>query len=287
MLAGLPFSGTLQGMPEAPELETLRTQIGPFLPARVLAVSIWGERTVRAHDPALMQNLTGSHLTHASRLGKWLFLHTDATDPASACLVVHLRMSGRLTISEPETPLEPHTHASFTLLTPLGVRQLRFTDPRTFGEVRLAKSAESVAPGVPDVREALTLRDIPRSLTSSRRAIKTVLLEQSLLVQGVGNYLADEVCHTAGVSPLRTCQMLTVPEWQRILQALPVCFERFAALRGVALEDEGWRDLFGVLGDGATGLLVHGRKTCGTCEGPVTRSEVTGRSAYHCPRCQK
>jgi formamidopyrimidine-DNA glycosylase len=274
-------------MPEAAELETLRTQIEPFLPARVLTVSIWGERTVRAHDPGLMQNLVGSTLTAASRLGKWLFLHTDSEDPSTALLVVHLRMSGRLTIAEPETPLEPHTHASFTLLTPLGVRQLRFTDPRTFGEVRLAKRTADVAPGVPDVSESLTLGDIPRSLTSSRRAIKTVLLEQSLLIQGVGNYLADEVCHHAGVSPLRTCQMLTVPEWQRIIQALPVCFERFAVLRGVALEDEGWRDLFGVLGDGASGLLVHGRKSCGTCEGPVTRSEVTGRSAYHCPRCQK
>jgi formamidopyrimidine-DNA glycosylase len=274
-------------MPEAAELETLRTQISPFLPARVLSVSIWGDRTVRAHDPALMQNLVGSSLVSASRLGKWLFLHTDASDPAAALLVVHLRMSGRLTIAEPEMPFEPHTHASFTLLTPLGVRQLRFTDPRTFGEVRLAKSVMDVAPRVPDVSEALTLRDIPRSLTSSRRAIKTVLLEQSLFVQGVGNYLADEVCHEARVSPLKVCQLLTVPEWQRIMQALPVCFERFALLRGVALEDEGWRDLFGVLGDGATGLLVHGRKTCGTCAGPVTRSEVTGRSAYHCPRCQR
>lgn len=270
-------------MPEAAEIETLRRQIEPYLPARILTASVWGDRTVRAHDQALVTDLVGASFASVSRLGKWLFLHTDD----ERVLVIHLRMSGRLHLLPPDAPHEPHTHASFTLVTAQGPRQLRFVDPRTFGELRVVKSPTEAAPATPDVSEHLTLRHIPQSLLSSRRAIKAILLEQTLLVQGVGNYMADEVCHEAGVLPSRKAATLTVPEWQKILSSLPVCFGRTAELRGVALADEGWRDLFGVLGNGSEALRVHAREMCQTCGGQVLREDIAGRSAYSCARCQK
>lgn len=270
-------------MPEAAEVETLSRQLTGHLPAKVLTAATWGERTVRAHDASLVTDLVGATFTHTSRRGKWLFIHTDD----GRILVVHLRMSGRLHLVTPETPTELHTHAAFTLHTPGGILQLRFVDPRTFGELRVVSDPLEAAPDVPDVSEPLGLSSMPRSLTASRRSLKAVLLEQGLLVQGIGSYMADEICHEARLSPLRPCLNLTVQDWQRVLQAIPVCFERTTALRGVALEDEGWRDLYGALGDGAAALRVHARRVCGTCGGPVTRATLVGRSVYHCPRCQR
>ncbi len=270
-------------MPEAAELETLRRQIEPYLPSRVLTVSIWGDRTVRAHGEDLIKGLQGETFVGAVRRGKWLVLETAS----AGALAVHLRMSGRLHMTLPETPLEPHTHAAFSLSTPLGVRQLRFVDARTFGELRRVRSIADVTPSVPDVSELLTLPMLPRSFTTSRRQLKAVLLEQSALVQGVGNYLADEICFRARLQPTRVCSSLTVPEWQALLKVMPQAFEEFANLRGVALSDETWRDLDNVLGAGSKALQVHGKTVCTGCAKEVSKTKISGRSAYFCTVCQR
>lgn len=270
-------------MPEAAELETLRRQIEPYLPSKVLTVSVWGDRTVRAHSQDQIKELQGETFKSASRRGKWLCIETES----GTALAVHLRMSGRLHMTLPEAPLETHTHAAFTLATPLGVRQLRFIDTRTFGELRRVQSIYDVTPGVPDVSEPLTLSMLPRSFTTSRRQLKAMLLEQTALVQGVGNYLADEICFRAQLKPTRSCNSLTVPEWQALLKVMPPAFEEFATLRGVALSDETWRDLDNVLGDGSKALQVHGRTACAVCGAEVSKTKIAGRSAYFCTTCQR
>ena len=270
---------TMWLMPEAPELETLKRQVAPFLPLRVESVSLSLKRALRHPDSLPLGVLVGETFFKVTRTGKWLILH--GTNHA---LWVHLRMSGRLRWCDPADALEKHTHASLRVNSSRGQADLRFIDPRTFGELRVLKPGAPVS-GVPDIVDAKNAPHEGR-VCSNTMAIKAVFLDQSRFVQGIGNYLADEVCHVARIDPNTQSSSLSKAQWADLGQAASDCFEVFAKARGTALKDEGWKDLFGDLGGGGDLLKVHAKSKCGTCFGPVSKGKIAGRSSYWCHVCQ-
>lgn len=270
------------GMPEAAELETLRYQLAERLPLGVEAVSVTHPRAVRSHDSARMQLLVGTTFHNVTRHGKWLALDTGRHQ-----LAIHLRMSGRLHLLDQAAPVELHTHVVLDVTSQDEEQlSLRFIDPRTFGEVRLLTSGTTCWPESPDVLSAPTREELDEKHRRSSRPIKTLLLDQTAVVAGVGNYLADEICHAANIRPSRPAQRLTHAEWDAVLAAIRDRVQAHAALRGTALADEGWKDLYGQLGQAADELHVHGRHQCSSCGGEVTRTKLAGRSTYYCQRCQ-
>jgi formamidopyrimidine-DNA glycosylase len=194
-------------------------------------------------------------------------------------------MSGRLHLKDLDDQVEKHTHVSLGLDTTAGRKRLDFVDPRTFGEVRLAPAPDMASMGA-DLSVPVAYSNLNKRVAGSKKPVKAVLLEQGLLVSGVGNYLADEICHSAGIPPTATVSSLSRTDLQGLLDRIPSVFEDFALLRGTALADEGWRDLYGTLGDGSSILQVHGRTHCRSCASPVNRVKIAGRSAYICPTCQ-
>ena len=73
--------------------------------------------------------LEGHTIKSVGRLGKYLLLTLDSGDT----LVVHLGMSGQLLrVKSPKDPKPKHTHVVITF-TQGG--ELRYVDPRTFGEL--------------------------------------------------------------------------------------------------------------------------------------------------------
>lgn len=266
-------------MPEAPELETLRRQLTPLLPLHIEGVSLSHKRALRHPDSLPLESLIDDTFTRADRSGKWLILRGS-----HHALWVHLRMSGRLHWCDPKDVLEKHTHASLKVCGEAGPAELRFIDPRTFGELRVLRPDASLSM-VPDITKA-SLAPHKGRASSGNTAIKAVFLDQTRFVQGIGNYLADEVCHTSGIDPNTKSNSLSKAEWLLLGQSAEACFERFASARGTALQDEGWRDLYGDLGDGGNLLKVHAKSSCGTCFGPVSKGKIAGRSSYWCQACQ-
>lgn len=268
-------------MPEAAEVETLRRQLEPFMPFRVMSVDVTGHRTVRAHTPERLQALVGSTLSSAVRRGKWLGLRGDEVG-----LRVHLRMSGRLLL-EDEGVRVPHQHATFVVESADGARhQLGFIDPRTFGEVALW---EDTALGFDSVDVLDTHRDAEAAdrLAKARRCLKDVLLDQRAVVQGVGNIYADEVCHVLGVRPDTACSAISPAVSAALMEAIRGVVEAAVGHRGTALRDEGWSDLHGVLGGHGEHLMVHEQAQCRRCLTAVVKTKVAGRTTYWCPECQQ
>src|SRR5262249_46503957 len=74
-----------------------------------------------------LRKLVGARITAVRRIGKYLIVDTTAADS----ILAHLGMSGRLRIHAAGDPRAPHTHAVFGL----GARELRFVDPRRFGQI--------------------------------------------------------------------------------------------------------------------------------------------------------
>ncbi len=119
-------------MPELPEVETVVRDLRPLLVGRRIA-SVWvGKPALRTPwKAAWNRRLVGRRVAAVRRRGKWIVLELDD----GQWLVVHLGMTGQLTATAREAPVEDHTHRIFDLDD--GLTQLRFRDVRRFGSATL------------------------------------------------------------------------------------------------------------------------------------------------------
>jgi formamidopyrimidine-DNA glycosylase len=289
-------------MPELPEVETVRRDLaGVYLGHRLEHIAVTGRRTVRRHPPELLEPLEGRTLIATGRHGKYLLLEWDD----GQVLVVHLRMSGQLLAAQPGDPLAPHTHA---VLTFAGAGELRFVDPRTFGELFLATRAatddEAAGPSGPNIPlaggrlaeldhlgpDALDVEVTRlRKVFAGRRApLKALMVDQRVLA-GVGNIYADEICFGARLRPDRPGGSLKPRELKRLAESTRSVLQAAIVARGSSLADEQYRDL-----EGAPGLFqlehkVYGRlgQKCDTCGREIDRVHFGAKSAFLCRKCQK
>jgi formamidopyrimidine-DNA glycosylase len=267
-------------MPELPEVETVRRDVHDRVVGQLISdVLVTGLRTVRRSSPkALEDGAIGRTVIGTGRHGKWLWLALDD----GGCVLVHLRMSGQLRWDSARTDVPLHTHVTFRF----GDHELRFVDPRTFGEV-IALPTEAAGTALiaqgPDAL-AITVAELADRLMHRRRAAKVVLLDQKT-VAGVGNIYADEILHRAHVRP--TATGLSRPAVARVHAAMGEVFAAAIEARGSSLADEQYVDLAGRTGSFQHQHAVHARPVCGTCSGSVTRIVLGGRSAYFCRGCQR
>jgi formamidopyrimidine-DNA glycosylase len=193
--------------------------------------------------------------------------------------IVHLGMTGRLQVCEPQAEVEKHTHAILRLASG---RELRFVDPRRFG--RLSVSADFDAGGI----EPLDI-DLDRFVVLFRgrkTPIKSALLNQKLL-RGVGNIYADESLFRAGIRPRRRASSITREQMGRLFLAVKEVLKEAITLGGSSISDY-------VDADGEEGFFqlqhrVYGREgeSCLVCKTPIKRIVIAGRSSHYCPKCQK
>ena len=138
-------------------------------------------------------------------------------------LVVHLRMSGQLRRNAAKDELEKHTHVIITF-TQGG--QLRFIDPRTFGEMFLATPDEITSEieelstlGVDPVETPMSWVDFGHLLRSKKTTLKGFLTDQSMIA-GIGNIYADEILFDSGLRFDRETGSLTTQEIRRLYRSL-------------------------------------------------------------------
>jgi formamidopyrimidine-DNA glycosylase len=289
-------------MPELPEVETVRRDLDRvYLGHDLERLVVTGGRTVRRHPPELLTALEGRKLTRTGRHGKYLLLEWDD----GQVLVVHLRMSGQLLAAQSDDPLAKHTHA---VLTFAGAGQLRFVDPRTFGEFFLATpvapdEAAAGSPGAnidlaagrlaeldhlgPDALDVDEAR-LRHALAGRRAALKTLMVDQRVIA-GVGNIYADEICFDAGLRSDRPGGSLKRPEITKLTESAHSVLQSAIAARGSSLADEQYRDLQGAPGLFQLEHKVYGRagQKCASCGGEIVRVHFGAKSAYLCRKCQK
>jgi formamidopyrimidine-DNA glycosylase len=264
-------------------------------------IIVTGRRTVRRHPPELLAALDGRTLTATGRHGKYLLLEWDD----GQVLVVHLRMSGQLLAAHADDPLLPHTHAVMTFD---GAEELRFVDPRTFGEFFLAtpgpvngQAAGTAGVNVPLAASRLAELDhlgpdaldvdvaqVRVALAGRRAPLKALLVDQRV-VAGVGNIYADEICFDAGVRPERPGGSLKRTELERLTESTHSILQSAIAARGSSLADEQYRDLQGAPGLFQLEHKVYGRQgqKCAGCGREIERVHFGAKSAFLCRKCQK
>jgi formamidopyrimidine-DNA glycosylase len=272
-------------MPELPEVETVRHDLEQEVVGRTIAeAQATGARTVRRYGPhALVSAVTGRSIASVRRHGKYLLVDLDD----GCVLVVHLRMSGMLlwTPAAPELEL-PHTHARFVFDDG---SQLRFVDPRTFGEIWVTSSEQPELAHIgPDAWNDLTSEVLRRQLSRRKSALKIALVNQEV-VAGIGNIYADEIAWVAKVRPERVASGLSKRSVDAVYEATREVLDLAIRSRGSSLADRQYVDLYGELGEAQQGHRVYARagEPCLRCGSAIVRLPIGARSAFSCRRCQK
>jgi formamidopyrimidine-DNA glycosylase len=276
-------------MPELPEVETIIRALrdggrdGPPLPGRTIerAEVLW-HRTLAAPDLVeFSQRIPGQRVESLGRRGKFALLQlTDDT------LIIHLRMSGDLRV-EPGVdeggiplPLAPHDRAVFYFTD--GVR-LAFNDARKFGRIWLVSDPQTVTGqlGPEPLEEDLTSARFHQMLTSHRRQLKALLLDQTFLA-GMGNIYTDEALHLAGLHPGRISDTLSTEQSDRLLGAIRTVLQRGILTHGASI-DWVYRG-----GDFQNDFRVYRRTglPCPVCQTPIQRTVFGQRGTHICPVCQ-
>lgn len=278
-------------MPELPEVETIARGLDKRVRGDVIE-SVWlGSKPEPLKSPAseIAATLQHKKITSVRRVGKHIVLDLDdngsgrkrsrkGTHPG-AQWIVHLGMTGRMLVCEPNAEMEKHTHAVAQLASG---RQLRFVDPRRFG--RLSVTHGFAAPGSEPLE--VELDRFVELFRGRKTPIKSALLNQSLL-SGVGNIYADESLFRAGIRPRRRASSLTREDLRRLYLALQEVLKEAIALGGSSISDY-------VDADGEEGFFqlqhrVYGREgePCLVCKTAIKRVVLAGRSSHYCPKCQK
>jgi formamidopyrimidine-DNA glycosylase len=278
-------------VPELPEVETIRRDLDKeIVGRRIKTVEVKGKRSVRRHKTGteFRTLLEGKRVASIRRAGKYLIVGLEGDD----VLVVHLGMSGQLLRAKgPKDPLERHTHVVITF-TQGG--QLRFVDPRTFGEM-FVTTTDALTEQVPELahlgfdplEDVMSWARFGQMLAERPTALKTLLMDQKF-VAGIGNIYSDEILFSAGLRYDRLSDSLSAQEIRRLYRAMVETLTEAVKARGSSLADEQYKDLYGETGDYQGQHQVYDREgqACRRCRNAVVRVKVNGRSAFLCEHCQ-
>lgn len=278
-------------MPELPEVEVVRRDLDREVTGRrVKSVDVNLARAVRRHRnrKAFTDRLVDRKITGVTRRGKYLICRLDNDD----ALVIHLGMSGQLLRAKgSREKLAKHTHVVITF-TQGG--QLRFVDPRTFGEMFVTEysaiddDVEELAHlGFDPLESAMSWDWFGQLLAQRSVKLKPLLMDQKFLA-GIGNIYSDEILHYAGLRWDRLSDSLSSQEVRRLYRAMVETLQDAVKYRGSSLADEGYVDLFGKPGEYQTHHQVYAREgqLCPRCRHTIVREKTGGRSTFFCESCQ-
>lgn len=278
-------------MPELPEVEITRRGLIPLLNQTVSLVTI-RNASMRWPIPAhLPQTLVNQTLISLTRRAKYIL--AEFTQPTgTGTLLLHLGMSGRISLLDRNYPAEKHDHFDIAFVGVDGkpAQVLRLRDPRRFGAVLWAGDTPNshvlLAPLGPEpLDDTFNATYIQKQLKTRSCAIKIAIMDAHMVV-GVGNIYASESLFRARIHPETPAKILTLKQCKLLVAEIKDTLNAALIAGGSSL-----RDFFGA--DSNPGYfqqehLVYGRtdEPCKTCSKPIKCIRLGQRSTFFCAKCQ-
>jgi formamidopyrimidine-DNA glycosylase len=273
-------------MPELPEVENVKNTLNRFLPGKVIReVKIHWDNIIKHPIPEEFSiRLTGQTFEQVYRKGKFLIFYLDEDS-----IVSHLRMEGKYGLHEMGEPIDKHTHVVFSFTDGT---ELRYRDVRKFGTMHLFPKGTEGGHlplrllGVEPLSDTLTAGLLQKLFAKTKRNIKAVLLDQSIIA-GLGNIYVDEVLFQAKIHPTTPANELSLLRIKRLKKAIVEILSEAVKHGGSTIRS--YTNSMGEAGDFQLKLFVYGRKgeSCIACKGKIERLVVAGRGTHVCSRCQK
>src|SRR6267378_5390907 len=167
----LPDDCRLFSVPELPEVETIARGLQKRVAGDVIE-SVWlgsKPQTMKSPPAEIARTLEHTRIAQVRRMGKHIVFDLERnglervsgraggarSSPAksrkrqpdqgsNSQWIVHLGMTGRMLVCEPDAEVVKHTHAIVKLASG---RELRFVDPRRFGRLSVASRGDFEATG--------------------------------------------------------------------------------------------------------------------------------------------
>jgi formamidopyrimidine-DNA glycosylase len=270
-------------VPELPEVETVVRCLAPELTGRQVRSVVVHETRLRGGvAPEFASRLTGRRIDGLSRRGKYLLAALDD----GRVWLVHLGMTGRLTLGPADATPERHDHVVVALDDG---RRVTYNDARRFGRMavldREVLEAETGC-GIDPLDAAFTA-DLLFGMTRGRRIpIKALLMDQRR-VAGLGNIYVNEILFHAGIRPRRRAARLGRAECARVVRATRAVLTDAIRRGGSSISD--YRDGLGRRGWFQLRHRVYDRagEACRRCGTAIRAQVLVGRSSFYCPECQR
>jgi formamidopyrimidine-DNA glycosylase len=259
-------------MPELPEMEAWRRQLTD--PVSAFPIAKAGPAhiaTLKTFDPPLRE-LEGRKLRGAERRGKRLLFPTDDGD---LVLLVHLMTSGRLKFLQAgdKAPKTPAFALEFQ-----GGSKLMLTEnakrKRAGVWLLTPEQAEAELEHLGPEALGLTTSQVAEILQADSRRLHSLLRDQRALA-GIGRAWANEILHSAKLSPYALSTDLDETEVERLTDAINTELARGLELRERGASDE-------------KTYRVHKRlgEPCHVCATPLAQVDFDEHTIYYCPQCQ-
>jgi formamidopyrimidine-DNA glycosylase len=227
--------------------------------------------TLKTFDPPL-DALEGRRLAGARRRAKRLLFPTE---DGELVILLHLMSAGRLAYLRPgaKGPKQP-------------AFRLRFADG---AELVLTEGGAKKRAGVwllrADAVEAELAHLGPEADTLDAAAVAAIcagesrrlhaLLRDQRAIAGIGRAWANEILHTAQLSPFALSRELDASEVERLAAAI-----REELARGLELRERGLKN--------PQVYRVHDKlgQPCHVCSTPIARVDYEQHTIFYCPHCQ-
>lgn len=273
-------------MPELPEVEAIRQDL--------LSMNLTGQEIERvvAYNPRTLSPANKEPwdaffhkprpIKSIERKGKWLLIKLTG-----GSLFIHLRMSGKLSITESAHPLL-HERARIIIKKRAS---LSFIDPRKFGRITLIENEDaSPAIGIDPTESGFTEEFFLALISKGNTAIKTLLLDQKK-ISGLGNIYVDEALFRAGIHPEHPVSKLSLPKKKLLYRSILETIREAIKHRGTSLgtSNQNYSGLNKTPGNHQNHLLVYSRQgmPCTKCRKPIEKIRFRGRGTHFCSSCQK
>lgn len=270
-------------MPELPEVETVLKGVAPHLEgATIQDVMIREPRLRWPITPQFRQHLLHQRVGKLSRRGKYLLMPIGR-----GTVLIHLGMSGALSIVERTVQPEKHDHVDIIFSD---TYLLRYRDARRFGCMLWTDE--------PPLNHTLLARLGPEPLSHEfsadalyerikhrKTAIKTLIMNSHIVV-GVGNIYAAEALFMAKVNPLTPGKNLSTAAIARLVSAIKAVLKAAIKQGGTTVKD--FINSEGKPGYFVQSLAVYGRAglPCVGCNNPLISITLGQRSTVFCEHCQ-
>lgn len=269
-------------MPELPEVETTLRGIKPhFLGKKITVVHIRHHQLRWPIPQNIAAILQGKTLQKITRRAKYLLLTFN-----HGTLIIHLGMSGKLSVVANNTSFKKHDHCDFVFDKLI----LRYHDPRRFGAIlwtdgdplqhSLLKNL-----GPEPLSRSFNAKYLYRSCQHKKANIKSIIMNSQIVV-GVGNIYANEALFLVGIHPAQSARSLNLVMCEKLVQAIKTVLRKSIKAGGTTLRDFLQAD--GKLGYFAQQLQVYGRKNlpCFQCQQAIILLRQQQRATYFCAKCQ-
>ncbi|WP_417601572.1 bifunctional DNA-formamidopyrimidine glycosylase/DNA-(apurinic or apyrimidinic site) lyase [Pararhodobacter oceanensis] len=287
-------------MPELPEVETVRRGLTPAMEGRVITSAEVRREGLRWPFPeGMAERLQNARVERLRRRSKYILIDLDSGET----LLVHLGMSGRMTISGLAAPFVPgvfhHHHPAalkhdHVVLHMEGDIRVTFNDPRRFGALDLAPTPQIDGHlllrnlGPEPLGNQFSAQHLQAALKGRKAPIKTLLLDQRI-VAGLGNIYVCEALHRARIHPERAGGRIGMARLEALTVIIREVLNEAIEAGGSSLKD--FRQAGGELGYFQHNFRTYDREShpCPSegCTGVIRRIVQSGRSTYYCPQCQR